>query len=160
MTTPIPHFIDGRRMIPHVTIADVERIEQNYGNTGNPAYKKSPHEMHQKTAMKKLLKPAAREAEGLSMMLTLDNYEYTPPLEPLEPDMRDVTERMGDKLDSATEGLEPGEMQGCNHDLPPGITTGAGPEPPKGGYPTTSGEPRQGKKTGKAESGVEKGDLF
>ena len=39
-----------------------------------------------------------------------------------------------------------GEMQGCNHDLPPGITTGAGPGPPKDGYPKTSGEPRQGKR--------------
>ncbi len=128
-------FIDGRRMIPHVTIADVERIEREYGRTDNPAYKKSPFEMHQKTAMKKLLKPAVRESEALAMMMTLDDYEYTPPLEPLTPDMRDVTERMGDKLDSAIEGLEPGEKKE---------------------------EPKAEKKPepSKAESGVKKGDLF
>jgi len=123
-------FIDGRKMIPHVTIADVERIEKEYGRIDNPAYKKSPHEMHQKTAMKKLLKPAAREAEALSMMLTLDNYEYTPPTEPIEPDMRDVTERVGDRLDSAAEALEPQE-QPVQEEPKPDPQKASQPEPTK-----------------------------
>ena len=43
-------FVDGRKMIPHVTIEDVESIEREYGNLNNPAYKKSLMDMHRKTA--------------------------------------------------------------------------------------------------------------
>lgn len=101
-------YIDKRKMIPYVTMDEVEKIEQGYGNLNSPAYKKSKIDMDRKTAFKKLLKPIAKEAEGLAMMMALDDWHYTAPTEPIEPDMRDVTERMSDKLDNAIEDMEPG----------------------------------------------------
>ncbi len=58
-----------------------------------------------KSAAKSMLKPYAAESEGLAMLYKQDIESIEAP----EPDMRDVTERMSDKLDSAIEGMEPGE---------------------------------------------------
>lgn len=138
-------YVDGRKTIPYITMDDVERIEQNYGTLTSPAYKKSKIDMDRKTAMKKLLKPVAKEAEGLAMMMALDDWQYTPPGEPLEPDMRDVTERMGDRLDSALDGMD---KKGNVHE---GAQTGAASD----GRQST---PRSGEPASEPES--EPGDLF
>ncbi|KKK96434.1 hypothetical protein LCGC14_2662780, partial [marine sediment metagenome] len=59
-------------------------------------------DMLKKIAAKQLLKKPTTEAEGLAMLYTQDGE----PTQPLEPDQRDVTERVGDRLDNAIGGME------------------------------------------------------
>ena len=130
-------YIDGRIETPYVRQDDVEAIERNYGNTNSPAYKKSLMDMHLKTATKKLLKRPASESEGLAMALADDDAAEMEPVRQAEP-LRDVGDRMADRLDKATDKIKPAEKieepeveaetQEGQDDAPD-----AGEEPPKEG---------------------------
>jgi recombinational DNA repair protein RecT len=96
-------YLDGHREVSTVTRADVLDIAAKYGNQKSPAYGKSPEAMYDKTASKQLLKKPAKEAEGLAMLLSLDEYE-APEARPAP--SRDVTERMSARLDDAVEGFK------------------------------------------------------
>lgn len=104
-------YLDGHREIATITQEKVEAIEKAYSNKGGPAWTKSPQEMHDSKAAKQLLKKPAKEAEGLAMLLSLDDYqppEYTPP-------PRDMEERLGGRLEGAmrdvTESAEEPEVK-------------------------------------------------
>jgi hypothetical protein len=59
--------------------------------------------MYDKIAAKQLLKKPVKEAEGLAMLLSLDDYEapeYTPP-------PRDISERVGERLDDSMRDVTP-----------------------------------------------------
>lgn len=113
-------YRDGHIEIPTITRAEVVSISDEYSmkvfSNGKkaPAWSKSPEAMYDKTAAKQLLKKPAKEAEGLAMLMQLDDYEPLPPTPP-GPDLRDVTERAADRLDKAAEALKP---QGHFHDVP------------------------------------------
>jgi recombinational DNA repair protein RecT len=92
-------YKDGRKQIPYILQAKVRQIEKAYGGEKNQAYEKALEQMDRKTAMKALLRPVAREAEGLAMAYSLE--------EDPEPEMRNVTERTGERLKAATEALGP-----------------------------------------------------
>jgi len=93
-------YKDGRKQIPYILQSKVRQIEAAYGGEKNQAYEKAPEQMDRKTAMKALLRPVAKEAEGLAMAYSLE--------EDPEPEMRNVTERVDDRLAKATEALGPG----------------------------------------------------
>ncbi len=149
-------YVDGRKMIPYVTMSQVEEIEQGYGNLSSPAYKKSKLDMDKKTAMKKLLKPVAKEAEGLAMMMALDDWQYAPPVEPIGPDMRDVTERVGDRLDSAAEGMQPQEQGNVHEGVQAGAASDGRQSTPRSG----SSRQEEPPKPIQPEPKKEPGDLF
>ena len=94
-------FKDGCKQIPYILQSKVRQIEAAYGGTSNPAYKNAPEQMDRKTAMKALLRPVAKESEGLAMAYSLEDEE-TMPAEP-----RNVTERVGERLKAATDALDP-----------------------------------------------------
>lgn len=100
-------YKDGRKQIPYILQSKVRQIEEAYGGEKNPAYDKAREQMDRKTAMKALLRPVAKEAEGLAMAYSLEE------LPPEAPPMRDVTERTASRLSQATEALRP---------VPPGAT--------------------------------------
>ena len=100
-------YLDGHVEIPTITHDEVLDVVAKYGNLNGPAYKKSLQAMHDKTAAKQLLKKPAKEAEGLAMLMSLDEYEH--PQQSQEPPMRDVTDRTASYLDSAAEALTPAE---------------------------------------------------
>jgi recombinational DNA repair protein RecT len=92
-------YKDGRKQIPYILQSKVRQIEDAYGGENNPAYKKAPDQMDRKTAMKAMLRPVAKEAEGLAMAYSLE--------EDPEPEMRDVTERTGARMEKAIDALDP-----------------------------------------------------
>lgn len=93
-------YKDGRKQIPYILQSKVRQIEDAYGGKENPAYNKAPEQMDRKTAMKALLRPVAKESEGLAMAYSLEENP--------EPEMRDVTERVGERLKAVKDlgGLE------------------------------------------------------
>lgn len=103
-------YQDGHIEIAVVNAEKVQQIIDRYSRKETkagglmPSFAKSPEEMADKTAAKKLLRKPAREAEGLAMLLSLDaepeDAEESRPMRPLG-------ERMADRLDAATEALEP-----------------------------------------------------
>jgi len=115
-------YIDGRVEIPFVLQSEVVAIENNYGNTNSPAYKKSIMDMHAKTAAKKLLKRPAAEAEGLAMAMSADD-EAIAPDEPAERPSANVSERMGARLDKVATKIAPAAS--------PENTKAAEPVPPE-----------------------------
>lgn len=103
-------YTDGHIEIPYVTTEKVQQIIDRYSrketNSGKPmpSFAKSPEEMADKTAAKKLLRKPAREAEGLAMLLSLEGE----PEDGEEPrPMRPVGERVSGRLDAAAESMEP-----------------------------------------------------
>jgi recombinational DNA repair protein RecT len=142
-------YKDGRKQIPYILQSKVRQIEAAYGGEKNQAYDKAPEQMDRKTAMKAMLRPVAKEAEGLAMAYSLE--------EDPEPEMRDVTERTGERLQKATEALGP------EHAAPRGATepldipaeetaAGAAPapetpagtkEPPKSAAPAPAAQERE-----------------
>lgn len=102
-------YNDGHVEIPIATRAEVVGISNAYSTkvfpSGKkaPAWSKSEEEMYDKIAAKRLLKKPAREAEGLAMLLSLDEYEEP---EPRQAPPRDVTERLGGRLDDAAASFE------------------------------------------------------
>jgi len=97
-------FKDGRRMVPHITLSEVQGIEKGYGQINSPAYAKSLIDMHRKTAMKKMLKPIVKICEGLAMLIALD--EEMPVSDP-DVQMRDVSERTSARMDRIIAEPEP-----------------------------------------------------
>ncbi|HET6499089.1 MAG TPA: recombinase RecT [Coriobacteriia bacterium] len=98
-------YKDGRKIVRHILQSKVKAIEGAYG-LDSPAYKKSPDEMDEKTAIKWMLRDVVRESEGLAMLDSLDS-DGAPDREPALP-MRDVTERSVDRLARAAETVGPG----------------------------------------------------
>jgi len=104
-------YNDGHIEIPYVSVEDVQKIIENYSRTkdskGKPmkAFAKSPEMMQRKTAIKRLLRKPAREAEGLAMLYSLEPLNGEPPLQVAPP--RDVTERVATRLDKAVDSMEP-----------------------------------------------------
>lgn len=103
-------YTDAHVEIAYVSAEKVQQIIDRYSRKDTkagglmPSFAKSPDEMADKTAAKKLLRKPAREAEGLSMLLSLD----AEPEDAEEPrPMRPVGERMADRLDAAAEAMEP-----------------------------------------------------
>lgn len=102
-------YVDGHVEIPYASLEKVEKIIEHYSRTKTksgalmPAFAKSPDEMRDKTAAKKLLKRPAREAEGLAMLYSLESPADE---EPPQPAMRNVTERMNDRLDKVMQQTE------------------------------------------------------
>lgn len=99
----ILEYKDEHREVATITRAEVEKVSEGYStktfSSGKeaPAWKKSAEAMYDKIASKQLLKKPTKEAEGLAMLLGLDEYdtpEYTPP-------PRDIEDRMGSRLDEA-----------------------------------------------------------
>lgn len=105
-------YKDGRREIGYITAEKVRKISNDYsGKTKRdggttPAWAKSEDEMLEKIAAKKLLKKAAAESEGLSMLITADEEDmpepYTPPV--------DVGQRTASRLDQIIERAVPVEQ--------------------------------------------------
>jgi recombinational DNA repair protein RecT len=119
-------YKDGRKQIPYILQSKVRQIEAAYGGTSNPAYDKAPEQMDRKTAMKAMLRPVAKEAEGLAMAYSLEETEP-------EPAMRDVTERTSSRLAQATEALQPSaEPPGATELQPETEVPQAAPETPSG----------------------------
>lgn len=102
-------YKDGRRIIPHILQSKVRQIQSDYKMSAGPAWTKSPDEMDEKTAMKWLLRYPFRESEGRAMIESLD-VDYDIPEEPA-PDMRDVTERVVDRVSKAADAMEPTEPE-------------------------------------------------
>ena len=100
-------YRDGHTEIPTITRDDVLDVCREYGNTNSPAYKKSPKAMEQKTAIKQLLKRPMKMSEGLAMLYSIDGE--LPEIETVqrEPETRNVTERVSERLGDATEALDP-----------------------------------------------------
>lgn len=97
-------YKDGRKTLPHILHTKVRQIQSDYKlSEKSPAWRKSPDEMDEKTAMKWLLREPMRESAGLAMLEESES-EYVGPETPA-PDMRDVTERVGDRLDEKIEAL-------------------------------------------------------
>ncbi len=135
-------YLDGRIRIPHIAIADVEHIEKSYGNTNTPGYQKSPMQMHEKTAKKQLLKAAFREASGVASKREVE-IDLGPEFDARP--VRNVTERVADRLDRAAEALDPTKAQ------PPA------PEPAPEAAPAAAEAAGAAPKTG---SGKDPLDLF
>ena len=115
-------YKDGRKQIPYILQAKVRQIEGAYGGQDNPAYKKALEQMDRKTAMKAMLRPVAKEAEGLAMAYSLEEQEPVP-------EMRDVTDRTASRLEKATEALRPSaEPPGATDPQPETETPQAAPE--------------------------------
>jgi len=96
-------YRDGHIEVPTILIGEVESIAKAYSSTTSPAFTKSKPAMYRKIAAKQLLKKPVKEAEGLAMLLSLDDYEapeYTPP-------PRDIGDRMADRLDASMRTVEP-----------------------------------------------------
>lgn len=126
-------YKDGRKIIRHILQSKVEAIEKAYGQVNGPAYKNSPDEMDEKTAIKWMLRDVVRESEGLAMLDSLD-ADGAPDREPAQP-MRDVTERVSDRLARAAETVGPGTSP----------EPAAEPEPPVSQeQPTASAKPAPG----------------
>ena len=64
-------YLDGRREVKSVSISKVKQIQEHYGGTGSPMYKKSPDEADEKTAIKYMLRMPFGEAEGIAMKRAL-----------------------------------------------------------------------------------------
>jgi recombinational DNA repair protein RecT len=90
-------YRDGHVEIVHISQPDVEAIAKSYSQQNGPAWSKSKQAMHDKIAAKQLLKKPTREAEGLAMLMSLDEYEDAAP----QPVPRDIGERMARRLDDA-----------------------------------------------------------
>lgn len=99
-------FKDGRHpVIRHIDAAKVREIESKYSQTDGPALKKSPDEMHEKTAVKWLLRDVFAESAGLAkMILEGDEAELAPSPPPVE---RDMTTRTSRAVDVAVKRLDP-----------------------------------------------------
>jgi recombinational DNA repair protein RecT len=96
-------YRDGHTEVSNITRAEVEGVAKAYSQKNGPAWSKSPEAMNDKIAAKQLLKKPVREAEGLAMLMSLDEYEapeYSPP-------PRDIAERMADRLDDSMRTVEP-----------------------------------------------------
>jgi hypothetical protein len=87
-----------------------------------PSFAKSPEEMDDKTAAKRLLRKPAREAEGLAMLLSLEGPEEE--ADPVPP-MRNVTERVGERLERTLEAQGPEPAA----DEPPKPAAATDPQP-------------------------------
>ncbi len=96
-------YRDGRIEIPVISFEKVKKIADGYSTKSSPAWSKSAEEMYAKIAAKQLLKKPIREAEGIAMQLDADAPEE--PEEPAAPPPRDVTQRVGSRLDRATEAM-------------------------------------------------------
>lgn len=107
-------FKDGRAPQVHaIALTKVKEIQAKYGNQNSPAYKKSPDEMDEKTAVKQLLKRAYAEAEGLSQTgLGMLDDDEPPAIE------RDPVKRMADRLDKAASGMKAAEPSQTVDDVP------------------------------------------
>ncbi len=146
-------YTDGHVEIPYVATEKVKQIIANYSrqndSKGNlmPSFAKSPEEMEDKTAAKRLLRKPAKEAEGLAMLLSLE-------AEPEEdqPPMRTVTDRVGDRLDRAAEALKP------KPDPTPPPEAAPVAEPEKAG--TASPPPADAATKTAGTAAPAKGDLF
>jgi len=100
-------YKDGRQpRVMHVSVKDVTWILEHYGIKGNPARTKSPKEMMEKTAVKKLLDDAYAEATGRAQK-AVDDLDDDP--EPAPIINRDPASRMGDRLDRAAGGMKQAE---------------------------------------------------
>jgi recombinational DNA repair protein RecT len=101
-------YKDGRKVIEYVTARKVFEITEAYstktypGGKQAPAWAKSAEEMLDKTAAKRLLKKAAAESEGLSMLLSSEE-EFSE----LAPESPDVAERMSGRLDRMMDSAGP-----------------------------------------------------
>ena len=116
-------YKDGRKQIPYILQSKVRQIEAAYGGEKNQAYEKAIEQIDRKTAMKAMLRPVAKEAEGLAMAYSLE--ESKP-----EPAMRDVTERTVSRLQKATDALGPEHTTpGAVEPQPETGTPQAAPEP-------------------------------
>lgn len=109
-------YTDGHMEIAYVTAEKIEQIVQNYSrqktnaNTLMPAFAKSPEEMRDKTAAKRLLRKPAREAEGLAMLLSLEGEAAEEP--EAQAAQTIIIDRVGDRLDHAAEAMGSGEPTG------------------------------------------------
>ena len=153
-------YKDGRKQIPYILQSKVRQIEDAYGGETNPAYKKAPEQMDRRTAMKAMLRPVAKESEGLAMAYSLG--------EDPEPTMRDVTDRTVSRLAAATDALgpehavpaatEPLDVKpeetaaGAPAEEPKGETPPGTKEAPKSATPAPAAPP--------AQPAPDKGDLF
>ncbi len=100
-------YRDGHNEVAHITQSEVDRIATAYSQKNGPAWSKSGPAMFDKIAAKQLLKKPTKEAEGLAMLMSLDDYEqpeYSPP-------PRDVGERMSRRLDDAVSRIVPAEAE-------------------------------------------------
>lgn len=102
-------YRNGHSEIPFISRKEVEDISNHYSTkeyaNGKkaPAWMKSPEAMLDKIAVKQLLKKPVKESEGLAMMLSAEDDAEAMPSDSSAPDLRDVTERMADRLDGAAE---------------------------------------------------------
>lgn len=105
-------YKDGRHPRPKaVSVEDVNWILEHYGIQGNPARKKSPKEMMEKTAVKKLLDDAYAEATGRAQAAFDDLDEDERP--PVPPTInRDPESRMASRMDKAAASMKPAEPAG------------------------------------------------
>lgn len=101
-------YLDGHVEIATIRQNEVDDIEKVYSRSDGPAFKKSPQAMHDKTAAKQLLKKPVKESEGLAMLLAADEYEAP---EPRQAPPRDVSERVGGRLDRIAEKAEAVEVE-------------------------------------------------
>jgi recombinational DNA repair protein RecT len=148
-------YKDGRKQIPYILQAKVRQIEKAYGGTSNPAYSNAPEQMDRKTAMKAMLRPVAKESEGLAMAYSLEEGEP-------EPVMRDVTDRTVSRLAQATEALGPEHaVPGAAEPQPETETPQATPKPetPDGTSKATK-SPEPAPAAPPAQPAPDKGDLF
>lgn len=106
-------YKDGRKEIAYVTAEKVRKISDAYSakefGSGKkaPAWTKSEDEMLEKIAAKKLLKKAAAESEGLSMLITAEEEDMP---EPHVPPV-DVGQRVTSRLDEIMERAIPVEAE-------------------------------------------------
>ena len=105
-------YTDGHTEIPMITRDDVLGVIKEYSQKKSdgglmPSYKKSPKAMERKTAMKQLLKRPMRMSEGLAMLYSIDGELSDPEPITREPETRNVTERVTERLSEATEALDP-----------------------------------------------------
>lgn len=105
-------FKDKRQpRVTHISVADVNWILEHYGIQGNPARKKSPKEMMEKTAVKKLLDDAYAEATGRAQAAFDDlDEDERPPVPPVI--NRDPESRMSQRMDKAAASMKPAEPTG------------------------------------------------
>ena len=144
-------YLDGRREVPYVTAEKAKAIMDAYSRQTNtdgklmPSFAKSPEEMADKTAAKHLLRKPFREAVGLAMYRTLEGDAEEADTQP----MRDVTERVGERLELAAEALDPAQAQ------PPAEE----PKPEPAPAPAQAGTP-PAKAPGAATGPATEKDLF
>jgi len=91
--------LDGSAAVEWVSVDDIIAVRDNHSaawkNNRPTGWKSDFEQMALKTAAKRILKPYAAEAEGLSMLLAADEIESDPQPQP----PRDVTDRMQTRLD-------------------------------------------------------------